>query len=222
MQSLKGSASQILIAGATAKSAPHLQRITDLITDIKSGGNMNDTSTKVFLALQRIAVWVFADCYVNRDKPRIALNELFTKKTNYWIIDSKIQKETLERLNDNEISVGEFCEENTTITIKVNSFKCSFSVYNVFELLTKFAKLAREEKVLSNAQIKQYCTFEKIFGLVEQTKREEQKVEQAKPVIVTIEVEQSKQKPQVTSNPYGGDYAALLAAQINQLINVPF
>lgn len=181
---------------------------------------MNDTSTKVFLALQRIAVWVFADCYVNRDKPRIALNELFTKKANYWIIDSKIQKETLERLNDNEISVGEFCEENTIITIKVNSFKCSFSVHSVFELLANFAKLARDEKVLSNAQIKQYCTFEKIFGLEERTKQNEPKVEQAKPVVITIKVEQTK--PQVLSNPYGGDYAALLAARINQMINVPF
>ena len=38
MQSLKGSASQILIVGVTAKSVPHLRRITDVITDIKSGG----------------------------------------------------------------------------------------------------------------------------------------------------------------------------------------
>lgn len=38
MRSLKSSASQILIAGATAKDARHLRRITDVITDIKSGG----------------------------------------------------------------------------------------------------------------------------------------------------------------------------------------
>ena len=38
MQSLKGSASQILIVGATAKDARHLRQITDVITDIKSGG----------------------------------------------------------------------------------------------------------------------------------------------------------------------------------------
>ena len=38
MRNLKSSASQILIAGATVKSVPHLQRITGVITDIKSGG----------------------------------------------------------------------------------------------------------------------------------------------------------------------------------------
>ena len=38
MQNLKGFASQILIAGATVKSVPHLRQITDVITDIKSGG----------------------------------------------------------------------------------------------------------------------------------------------------------------------------------------
>lgn len=36
MRSLKSSASQILIVDATAKSVPHLQRITDVITGIKS------------------------------------------------------------------------------------------------------------------------------------------------------------------------------------------
>lgn len=36
MQSLKGSASQILIADVTVKSAPHLRRITDATTGIKS------------------------------------------------------------------------------------------------------------------------------------------------------------------------------------------
>ena len=38
MRNLKGSASQILIADATVKSARHLRRITDVITDIKRGG----------------------------------------------------------------------------------------------------------------------------------------------------------------------------------------
>lgn len=49
-------------------------------------------------------------------------------------------------------------------------------------------------------------------------------MEQTKPVAITIKVEQPKQKPQVKSNPYGGDYAAMLAAQLNNIIynNVPF
>lgn len=38
MRSLKDSASQILIVDVAAKDARHLRRITDVITDIKSGG----------------------------------------------------------------------------------------------------------------------------------------------------------------------------------------
>lgn len=183
---------------------------------------MNDTSTKVFLALSKIADVVFKACYTIKDEPKKSINELLQKKsrcyyTNWLSLHCKLKKEHLDEIQAPNVSVGDFDNDFTMITIKANSFECSFRLCCVYGLLAKFAKLAREEKVLSNTQIKQYCTFEKIFGLVEQTKP---KVEQAKPVIVTIKVEQPK--PQVTSNPYGGDYAALLAAQINQLINVPF
>ncbi|MGN0502469.1 MAG: hypothetical protein ACI4HN_06050, partial [Ruminococcus sp.] len=217
-----GSASQILIVGTTAKSALHLRRITDVITDIKSGGNMNDTSTKVFIALYGVASAVFADCYINKQQPTITLNELLQKKAQYWICCSEVTKERLEALNDIDVKVGEFQYEYTQISIEANQFKCSFHVCDVFYLLAKFAKLAREEKILGNARIKYMCKFTKIFVKPEQTKQDEPKVEQAKPVVITIKVEQPKQKPQVINNPYGGDYAALLAARINQMINVPF
>lgn len=186
---------------------------------------MNDTSTKVFLALSKIADVVFKACYTIKDEPKKSVSELLQKKsrcyyTNWLSLHCKLKEEHLNAIQDPNILVGEFDNDFTMITIKANSFECSFRLCCVYGLLAKFAKLAREEKVLSNAQIKQYCTFEKIFGLVEQTKQDEPKVEQAKPVIVTIKVEQPKS--QVSSNPYGGDYAAMLAAQINQLINVPF
>lgn len=189
---------------------------------------MNDTSTKVFLALSKIADVVFKACYTIKDEPKKNISELLQKKsrcyyTNWLSLHCKLTNEDLDELRGHKnIAVGEFDNDFTMITIKANSFECSFRLCCVYGLLAKFAKLAREEKVLSNAQIKQYCTFEKIFGLVEQTKQDEPKVEQAKPVVITIKVEQPKPKPQVTSNPYGGDYAAMLAAQINQLINVPF
>lgn len=176
---------------------------------------MNDTSTKVFLALSKIADVVFKACYTIKDEPKKSVSELLQKKsrcyyTNWLSLHCKLKKEHLNEIQDPNVSVGDFDNDFTMITIKANSFECSFRLCCVYGLLAKFAKLAREEKVLSNTQIKQYCTFEKIFGLVEQ----------AKPVIVTIKVEQPKS--QVTNNPYGGDYAAMLAAQINQLINVPF
>lgn len=183
---------------------------------------MNDTSTQVFIALYGVASAVFADCYINKQQPTITLNELLQKKAKYWICCSEVTKERLEALNDIDVKVGEFQYEYTQISIEANKFKCSFHVCDVFYFLAKFAKLAREEKILGNARIKDMLKFTKVFVKTEQTKQDEPKVEQAKPVIVTIKVEQPK--PQVTSNPYGGDYAALLAAQLNNIIynNVPF
>ena len=188
---------------------------------------MNDTSTKVFLALQRVAIGVFADCYINKDQKIITANELLQKKTHYWACFDELKKETLDRLNDKEISVGEFFEGNTEVTIKANSFECSFCVYSVFELLVRFARLAREEKILKSSEIKARCTFSKTFAA--ETKKEEikQEVKQEvkKPVIIAVNVPKAEQPKQTNNNPYNSDYAAMLAAQLSKLMNnysVPF
>ena len=180
---------------------------------------MNDTSTKVFLALQRIAMQVFADCYINKDQKIITANELLQKKAHYWVCFDEVKKETLDRLNDKEISVGEFFEGNTEITIKVNSFECTFGVHNIFELLVKFARLAREEKILKSSEIKARCTFSKTFAA--ETEQEEVK----QPVIIAVNVPKVEQPKQTNNNPYNSDYAAMLAAQLSRLLNyssVPF
>ena len=180
---------------------------------------MNDTSTKVFLALQRIAIGVFADCYINKDQKIITANELLQKKAHYWVCFDEVKKETLDRLNDKEISVGEFFEGNTEITIKVNSFECSFCVYSIFELLVKFARLAREEKILKSSEIKARCTFSKTFAA--ETEQEEVK----QPVIIAVNVPEAEQPKQTNNTPYNSDYAAMLAAQLSRLLNyssVPF
>ena len=188
---------------------------------------MNDTSTKVFLALQRIAVGVFADCYVNKYQKIITANELLQKKAHYWVCFDEVKKETLDRLNDKEISVGEFFDGNTEITIKVNSFQCSFCVYSVFELLVKFARLAREEKILKSSEIKAHCTFSKTFAAETKQKELKQEVKQEvkQPVIIAVNVPKVEQPKQTNNNPYNSDYAALLAAQLSRLMNnysVPF
>ena len=180
---------------------------------------MNDTSTKVFLALQRVAVSVFADCYINKYQKIITANELLQKKAHYWVCFDEVKKETLDRLNDKEISVGEFFDGNTEITIKANSFECSFCVYSIFELLVKFARLAREEKILKSSEIKARCTLSKTFAA--ETKQEEVK----KPVIIAVNVPKAEQPKQTNNNPYNSDYAAMLAAQLSRLMNynsVPF
>ena len=182
---------------------------------------MNDTSTKVFLALQRIAVGVFADCYINKDQKTITANELLQKKAHYWVCFDEVKKETLDRLNDKEISVGEFFDGNTEVTIKVNSFQCTFGVHNAFGLLVKFARLAREEKIMSNAEIKRMTTFSKTFSAETKQKEVKQEVKQEtkKPVIIAVNVQKPEQPKQTNNNPYNSDYAAMLTAQLREMMS---
>ena len=130
-------------------------------------------------------------------------------------------------MNDKEISAGEFFDGNTEITIKVNSFQCTFGVHNIFGLLVKFARLAREEKILKSSEIKALCTFSKTFAA--ETKQEEAKQEikqeVKQPVIIAVNVPKVEQPKQANNNPFNSDYVAMLAAQLSKLMNnysVPF
>ena len=185
---------------------------------------MNDTSTKVFMALAKIAEVGFQTCYKNEREPAKTLNELLRKKSvcyyyNWFCLNFKLTKEDLDKLSAPNISVGEYHKDATIITIQVNSFKCSFEIHCVYGLLEKFARLAREEKIMSNAEIKRLTTFTKTFAA--ETKQEEVK----QPVIIAVNVPKVEQPKQTNNNPYNSDYAALLAAQLSRLMNnysVPF
>ena len=50
---------------------------------------MNDTSTKVFLALAKIADASFQACYKNENEPTKTLNELLRKKSGCYSAVSK-------------------------------------------------------------------------------------------------------------------------------------
>ena len=193
---------------------------------------MNDTSTKVFMALAKIAEVGFQACYKNENEPTKTLNELLRKKSgcyyyNWFCLNFKLTKEDLEKLSDKSISVGEYHKDATIITIQANSFKCSFEIHCVYGLLEKFARLAREEKIMSNAEIKRLTTFTKAFAA--ETKQEEvkQEIKQEvkKPVIIAVNVQKAEQPKQANNNPYNSDYVAMLAAQLSKLMNnysVPF
>ena len=193
---------------------------------------MNDTSTKVFMALAKIADAGFQACYKNEREPTKTLNELLRKKSgcyyfNWFCLNSKLTKEDLEKLSDKSISVGEYHGDATIITIQANSFKCSFEINCVYGLLEKFARLAREEKIMSNAEIKRLTTFTKTFAA--ETKQEEikQEIKQEvkKPVIIAVNVPKAEQPKQTNNNPYNSDYIAMLAAQLSKLMSnysVPF
>ena len=193
---------------------------------------MNDTSTKVFMALAKIAEVGFQACYKNEREPTKTLNELLRKKSgcyyyNWFCLNFKLTKEDLEKLSDKSISVGEYHNDATIISIQANSFKCSFEIHCVYGLLEKFARLAREEKIMSNAEIKRMTTFAKTFAA--ETKQEEvkQEIKQEvkRPVIIAVNVSKVEQPKQTNNNPYNSDYAAMLAAQLSKLMSnysVPF
>lgn len=193
---------------------------------------MNDTSTKVFMTLAKIADAGFQACYKNEREPTKTLNELLRKNSgcyyfNWFCLNFKLTKEDLEKLSDKSISVGEYHGDATIITIQANSFKCSFEINCVYGLLEKFARLAREEKIMSNAEIKRLTTFTKTFAA--ETKQEEikQEIKQEvkKPVIIAVNVPKAEQPKQTNNNPYNSDYVAMLAAQLSKLMSnysVPF
>lgn len=193
---------------------------------------MNDTSTKVFMALAKIADAGFQACYKNENEPTKNLNELLRKKSgcyyfNWFCLNSKLTKEDLEKLSDKSISVGEYHGDATIITIQANSFKCSFEIHCVYGLLEKFARLAREEKIISNAEIKRLTTFSKTFAAETEQKEVKQEIRQEvkKPVIIAVNVPKAEQPKQANNNPYNSDYAAMLAAQLSKLLSnysVPF
>lgn len=193
---------------------------------------MNDTSTKVFMALAKIAEVGFQACYKNENEPTKNLNELLRKKSgcyyfNWFCLNFKLTKEDLEKLSDKNISVGEYRKDATIISIQANSFKCSFEINCVYGLLEKFARLAREEKIMSNAEIKRLTTFTKTFAAETKQKEVKQEIKQEvkQPVIIAVNVPKVEQPKQTNNNPYNSDYAAMLAAQLSKLMNyssVPF
>lgn len=192
---------------------------------------MNDTSTKVFMALAKIADAGFQACYKNEREPTKTLNELLRKKSgcyyfNWFCLNFKLTKEDLEKLSDKSISVGEYHGDATIITIQANSFKCSFEINCVYGLLEKFARLAREEKIMSNAEIKRLTTFTKTFAAeTKQEAKQEVKQEVKKPVIIAVNVPKAEQPKQTNNNPYNSDYVAMLAAQLSKLMSnysIPF
>lgn len=192
---------------------------------------MNDTSTKVFMTLAKIADAGFQACYKNEREPTKTLNELLRKKSgcyyfNWFCLNFKLTKEDLEKLSDKSISVGEYHGDATIITIQANSFKCSFEINCVYGLLEKFARLAREEKIMSNAEIKRLTTFTKTFAAeTKQEAKQEVKQEVKKPVIIAVNVPKAEQPKQTNNNPYNSDYVAMLAAQLSKLMSnysVPF
>ena len=187
---------------------------------------MNDTSKKVFMALAKIAEVGFQACYKNKNEPTKTLNELLRGKSgcyyfNWFCLNFKLTKEDLDKLSAPNISVGEYHKDATIITIQANSFKCSFEIHCVYGLLEKFARLAREEKIMSNTEIKRMTTFTKTFATEQKQEEIKQEIKQEvnKPVIIAVNVPKVEQPKQTNNNPYNSDYVAMLAAQLREMMS---
>ena len=186
---------------------------------------MNDTSTKVFIALGAIAHIVFNTGYNKAEyQQTISVYELNQKKHECDISWDNVKTDKLREDAYKNIGIS-LNEQGDIITIKRDSFECTFEIHSIFELLAKFARLAREEKSISNAVIKQYTTLTYIGSAATTISKPESNVEQEKPVVVTVKVEQEKPN-QANNNPYNSDYAAMLAAQLSKMMmnysSVPF
>ena len=185
---------------------------------------MKDTSTKMFIALGAIAHIVFNTGYNKAEyQQTISVAELNQKKHEFDISWDNVKTDKLREDAYKNIGIS-LNEQGDIITIKRDSFECTFEIHSIFELVAKFARLAREEKSISNAVIKQYTTLTYFESAATTISEPESNVEQEKPVVVTIKVEQEKPK-QANNNPYNSDYAALLAAQLSRLMSnysVPF
>ena len=186
---------------------------------------MKDTSTKVFIALGAIAHIVFNTGYNKAEyQQTISVYELNQKKHEFDISWDNVKTDKLREDAYKNIGIS-LNEQGDIITIKRDSFECTFEIHSIFELLAKFARLAREEKSISNAVIKQYTTLTYFESAATTISEPESNVEQEKPVVVTIKVEQEKPK-QANNNPYNSDYAAMLAAQLSKMMmnysSVPF
>ena len=186
---------------------------------------MKDTSTKVFIALGAIAHIVFNTGYNKAEyQQTISVYELNQKKHEFDISWDNVKTDKLREDAYKNIGIS-LNEQGDIITIKRDSFECTFEIHSIFELVAKFARLAREEKSISNAVIKQYTTLTYFESAATTISEPESNVEQEKPVVVTIKVEQEKPK-QANNNPYNSDYAAMLAAQLSKMMmnysSVPF
>ena len=165
---------------------------------------MKDKSTKVFIALGAIAHIVFNTGYNKAEYQKtISVYELHQKKHECDISWDNVKTDKLREDAYKNIGIS-LNEQGDIITIKRDSFECTFEIHSIFELLAKFARLAREEKSISNAVIKQYTTLTYIGSAATTISKPEPKIEQEKPVVVTIKMEHEKPK-QANNNPYKSD-----------------
>ena len=120
---------------------------------------MNERSTNAFIAIAKVAKVVFETGYIDAEfQPTITASELIKKTKKLSIAWGRVNTEELRETFYRNFGIR-VDESGEIITIKQEKFECTFNIHWTFELLVKFARLAREEKTIKNSLIKQYTTF---------------------------------------------------------------
>ena len=175
---------------------------------------MNERSTNAFIAIAKVAKVVFDTGYIDAEfQPTITASELIKKTKKLSIAWGRVNTEELREKFYRNFGIR-VDESGEIITIKQEKFECTFDIHWTFELLVKFARLAREEKAIKNSLIKQYTTF------TWTNEQEEKPKQENKPfVAIAVSAKEPEKLRQTNENPYNSRYAALLAERLNVICN---
>lgn len=181
---------------------------------------MNERSTNAFIAIAKVAKVVFETGYIDAEfQPTITASELIKKTKKLSIAWGRVNTEELRETFYRNFGIR-VDESGEIITIKQEKFECTFNIHWTFELLVKFARLAREEKTIKNSLIKQYTTFTWANEQEAKPKQTEKSKQDKKPfVAIAVSVKEPEKPRQANESPYNGRYVALLAERLNAIYN---
>lgn len=175
---------------------------------------MNERSTNAFIAIAKVAKVVFETGYIDAEfQPTITASELIKKTKKLSIAWGRVNTEELRETFYRNFGIR-VDESGEVIAIKQENFECTFNIHWTFELLVKFARLAREEKTIKNSLIKQYTTF------TWANEQEDKPKQDKKPfVAIAVSVKEPEKPRQANESPYNSRYVALLAERLNAIYN---
>ena len=175
---------------------------------------MNERSTNAFIAIAKVAKVVFETGYIDAEfQPTITASELIKKTKKLSIAWGRVNTEELR--DKFYLNFGIRVDESGEIVIiKRGEFECTFNIHWTFELLVKFARLAREEKSIKNSLIRQYTTFTWANEQKEKPKQEKKPL-----VAISVSAKEPEKSRQTNESPYNSRYVALLAERLNAIYN---
>lgn len=124
--------------------------------------NKNNLSTAIFIALSDVAHEVFKRCVTECEAGQYSAREIDKAKSKGSIsFEWDKAKEIYWENISGGVSWTDESKKQINVSFPQHGWQCSFGLRAVFDLLCKYAPLAREEKDLTAKQVKECCTFVK-------------------------------------------------------------